>query len=180
MLGHSKGMPIMLQSVVEPPPTEQTLQALNSIVAIARNALNGKVFESLDSQRQADPVRHSQAHLESQTARPSAAARARTIYAARRRRDRAFGEYANLLSDPVWDIMLDLFIAHYDTRPVSVTSACIAACVAPTTGLRWLASLEGRGLIERKPDALDKRRQFVSLSPRGVALVEGALAEFER
>lgn len=152
-----------------PDPTDALTAALETIAALATGAI-------------------AVAHPKSETPRnfhgasgqvppQSTAGRAKALYAARRRRERAFGVHASLLADPVWDIMLDLFVAHAESRRVSVSSACVAACVAPTTALRWIASLERRDLIERRPDERDGRRAFLSLSAAGWAIVEQALVD---
>jgi DNA-binding MarR family transcriptional regulator len=91
--------------------------------------------------------------------------RAQALYDLRRARDTFFGRNADLFSEPAWDILLDLFIAHERGIRVSVGSACIGACVSQSTGLRWIATLEHRGLVKRESDALDGRRTFVSLTP---------------
>lgn len=153
--------------------TDPAQQALERIAAIARSALgrdiDRRALWGLLPSPSASP-------LDNELAWQSPALRAKTIYAARRKRDRAFGEHACLLADPAWDIMLDLFVAHHEQRAVSVSSACIAACVAPTTALRWINSLERRRLIERVPDLDDRRRHFLTLSVEGLRLVEAALA----
>ena len=82
---------------------------------------------------------------------------------ARRMRDQHFGN--GLFEDPAWDIMLDLFAADLERSQVSVSSLCIAAAVAPTTALRWIAKLTDSGLLERHPDPFDRRRAFMELSP---------------
>ena len=81
----------------------------------------------------------------------------------RRRRGAHFA--ADLFADPAWDILLDLFEAELEQRRVSVTSVCIASQVPPTTGLRWLQTLEHKGLVVRNADPLDARRFFVELTP---------------
>jgi DNA-binding MarR family transcriptional regulator len=68
------------------------------------------------------------------------------------------------LADPAWDLLLDLFIAGEERRRVSVTSACIAAAVPPTTGLRWINLLEDQELIERGNDPDDGRKVYLSLT----------------
>lgn len=80
----------------------------------------------------------------------------------RRSRERIFPP--DLFADPAWDILLDLFICEQVSRKVSVSSACLAACVPPTTALRWIAKLEEMGLIERRADGSDGRRQLLNLS----------------
>lgn len=88
---------------------------------------------------------------------------------ARRRRQEIFS--SELFADPAWDILLDLFVADAERRPVCVSSACIASGVPSTTALRWIKKLEEQRLIERHADAHDGRRQFVSLTRTGRAQV---------
>jgi len=95
---------------------------------------------------------------------------ARESYAIRRRRGRYLP--ADLFGEPTWDILLDLYVATRENRPVPTTSACIGAHVPPTTALRWLRILEARGLVEREDDGRDGRRTFVRLSARGLAAME--------
>lgn len=87
----------------------------------------------------------------------------------RRRRLRANHFPQELFADPAWDILLDLYIAHLESVPVSVTNACIASGVPVATGFRWLMRLQGLGLVERAEDKADGRRVHVSLTERGVA-----------
>jgi DNA-binding MarR family transcriptional regulator len=80
------------------------------------------------------------------------------------RRTRARYLTPELFADPAWDILLDLLRAEIAHERISVSSACIAAAVPATTGLRWLRALEQRGLVERQRDLHDARRTFVVLS----------------
>lgn len=86
---------------------------------------------------------------------------------ARRLRDQHFGP--GLFEDPAWDMLLDLFAAELERAQVSVSSLCIAAAVAPTTALRWIARMTEAGLFERRPDPFDRRRAFMGLSRRASA-----------
>jgi len=86
---------------------------------------------------------------------------AREHLAARRARARFFP--TELFGEPGWDLILDLFIAGEEGKAISITSACIASGVAPTTALRWIGVLEERGMIARQPDPEDGRRMYVSL-----------------
>lgn len=97
---------------------------------------------------------------------PITAGDIRQIVRARRLRDRYVG--SGLFEDPAWDMMLDLYAAHLERAHVSVSSLCIAAAVAPTTALRWIARLTEAGLFERRPDPFDRRRAFMSLTERGL------------
>lgn len=85
---------------------------------------------------------------------------------ARRLRDAFLGN--DLFEDPAWDMLLDLYAAHLEGGRVSVSSLCIAAAVAPTTALRWIAKLTDAGLFERHPDPADRRRAFIALSPKAL------------
>jgi DNA-binding MarR family transcriptional regulator len=103
-------------------------------------------------------------------AEPSAADVRRAIRA-RRLRDQFFG--ATLFEDPGWDMLLDLYAAELERGRVSVSSLCIAAAVAPTTALRWIARMTDTGLFERRPDMHDRRRAFMVLSDRASEAMRG-------
>ncbi|MDB5706447.1 MAG: Transcriptional regulator [Sphingomonas bacterium] len=81
----------------------------------------------------------------------------------RRLRDQFFER--GLFEDPAWDMLLDLYAAELERAQVSVSSLCIAAAVAPTTALRWIAKMTEAGLFIRQADPFDKRRAFMELSP---------------
>lgn len=86
--------------------------------------------------------------------------------AIRARRLRAQFFEDGLFEDPAWDMLLDLFAAELERAQVSVSSLCIAAAVAPTTALRWIAKMTDIGLFVRQPDPFDRRRAFMALSDR--------------
>jgi DNA-binding MarR family transcriptional regulator len=71
---------------------------------------------------------------------------------------------SDIFSDPVRDILLDLYVSEARGKCTTVTSACIASCVPPTTALRHLANMEREGLIE-SAEASDGRVRMVSLTP---------------
>lgn len=72
----------------------------------------------------------------------------------------------DLFADPAWDILLDLAAARAEHKRVSVTSACIASGVPPTTALRWIGQLVEAGLLQRVEDDTDRRRAFIALTDR--------------
>ena len=82
----------------------------------------------------------------------------------RRLRDQFFQR--GMFEDPAWDMLLDLYAADLERTQVSVSSLCIAAAVAPTTALRWIAKMTEAGLFVRHADPFDKRRAYMALSPR--------------
>ena len=73
----------------------------------------------------------------------------------------------DLFADAGWDTMLELFACELEDKRLSVGSLSAASGVAPTTTLRWIQSLEDRGLTSREKDSNDGRRQWVSLSTEG-------------
>lgn len=95
----------------------------------------------------------------------------RALLQLRRNRDRFFGH--DLFADPAWDILLELYAATLGQLRVSVTSLCHAAAVPATTALRWINQLEDRGLITRRDDPMDRRRQFLMLSKEGLGAMNG-------
>lgn len=96
---------------------------------------------------------------------------ARKAYTLRRKRAAIFGK-PDMFGEPAWDILLDLYIAHAQGKPVSVSSACIGSAAPATTGLRWLGILADEGLIARENDVGDNRRVLVRLSNAGIAAME--------
>lgn len=136
---------------------------LIAIAARLRDAgRHGHVGNGFAQADVADPA----TYATTRTAR-SHLALARKTYALRRKRAAIFGN-ADLFGEPAWDILLDLFIAHGEDKPVSVSSACIGSAAPATTGLRWLAVLADEGLILRESDPQDQRRVLVRLSPSGL------------
>jgi hypothetical protein len=67
-------------------------------------------------------------------------------------------------AEPVWDILLDLFLWRLSGRQISVTSTCIASGVPPTTALRYISQLTQDGLLVRLADPKDERRIYLQLS----------------
>lgn len=103
--------------------------------------------------------------------RAALAAAARHTHARRLTRASIFGN-GDIFGEPAWDILLDLYIAHAEKKPVFVSSACIGSAAPPTTGLRWLGVLADMGLVMREHDKEDQRRVLVRLTERGVAAMD--------
>jgi len=91
----------------------------------------------------------------------------RTMIKLRRHRDRYFS--SELFADPAWDILLELYAAALGQFRVSISNLCLAAAVPATTALRWIKQLEDSGLVERRPDRTDGRRQFIMLSEEALS-----------
>jgi DNA-binding MarR family transcriptional regulator len=94
----------------------------------------------------------------------STSARIRYYLRQRRRRNQLFA--ADLFADPAWDILLDLFASELDARPVSISDACLASGVPPTTALRWIQNMARAGHLHRTPSETDGRRVYLILSAR--------------
>jgi len=87
---------------------------------------------------------------------------ARTMLDERASRRKLLGD--DLPCEPVWDILLDLFVHCERGRAVSVSSACLAANLPTTSALRLIKGMEQRGLIVRISDPSDGRRHFVHIT----------------
>lgn len=99
---------------------------------------------------------------------------ARTLYGIRRKRE-AFIDPA-LLGEPVWDILLNLYIAEHENRKTPTTKSCIEGAASQTTGLRALDRLEKLGYIARSNDDQDKRLTLVRLTAQGIATMDTYIA----
>lgn len=95
----------------------------------------------------------------------------------RRERERHFP--ADMFADPAWDMLLDLYAAHYEGgKDVSVSSLCIAAAVPATTALRWIKTMTDAGYFVRVADPHDGRRIFIQLAEAARAELDSYFDEF--
>lgn len=141
----------------------------DELMAIAARLREAAENGAGPQERAADPV-------DPAAARPARPARsrlalARKTYALRRKRANFFGN-PDLFGEPAWDILLDLYIAAGEGKPVSVSSACIGSATPATTGLRWLGVLTDEGLVVRENDPQDHRRVLVRLTSSGQAAMD--------
>lgn len=90
----------------------------------------------------------------------------RAILKFRRARAQYFDD--ELFADPAWDMLLELYAARLGQLRMSVGALCAGAAVPATTALRWITTLESKGLIERQADPMDGRRFHLSLSDGGL------------
>jgi predicted transcriptional regulator len=98
--------------------------------------------------------------------RPSIVRMATWSFETRRRRRSVFG--GREVSDNAWDILLDLFIASFESRKVTVKRACVAADAPMTTAIRYIAFLESIGLVVRSKNPNDARSTFLELTDLGI------------
>ena len=104
------------------------------------------------------------------------ATKARVIAAQRLRRRQFIS--GDVLGEPGWDMMLDLFMQYAGGAKVSTTSLCIASHVPPSTALRHIAVLEENGYVARSQSERDKRVTFVSLTDQGVLAMGRYLEQY--
>jgi DNA-binding MarR family transcriptional regulator len=137
-------------------------EALLSQVELLREQL-GTALRTIDQLAQARGARA--------TGQPIEEKEVRTLINLRRSRGRFFG--GDLFADPAWDILLELYAASLGQFRMTVGKLCIGAAVPATTALRWINHLEENGMIERKSDPTDGRRQFLMLSAYALEAMNG-------
>lgn len=94
----------------------------------------------------------------------------------RRRRARETVMPREFFGEPVWNILLDLFVAAGERRRLCVTDIFVFAGASATSTLRYLRVLEAAGYLSRSPDPADSRRTFVGLTEFGSTTVRQTLA----
>lgn len=102
------------------------------------------------------------------------------VYRHRRARPKYMAAAGDLFADPIWDMMLDLYVASQRGQLTTVTNACVAADVPQTTGLRYIEKLTSRGIAVRYSHLKDKRMLGLELTPEGKASMEDILRELAR
>lgn len=100
---------------------------------------------------------------------------AKALHYVRSRRSRYLPH--ELLGEPAWDMLLDLFVQSVECRAVSVTSATHASGSPCTTALRHLGLLQREGLVERQRSSKDQRVSYLVLTDKGRNAMIGALCE---
>ena len=101
------------------------------------------------------------------------AVRAKTILRFRHERSKSIP--MEILGEPGWDMLLELFCQFAGGAAVSSKSLTLVSGVPQTTALRCLERLEAEGLIARKQSATDRRVTLFELTKKGVAAVGSAL-----
>jgi DNA-binding MarR family transcriptional regulator len=109
-----------------------------------------------------------------ETAESAALAAAKRLLVMRRGRDRTLGP--GLSTDPAWDMLVELYVAHAAGTGISVGNACIASGVPITSALRWCEDLQKRGMVTRQRDCTDRRRVLLRLTDATYEQMTGILA----
>ena len=92
--------------------------------------------------------------------------RVKSALRAQKMQRKMFG--TELVANPCWDMLLDLYEKMLLNRSVSVSSLALASGVPVTTALRRMGKLEEMGLVRRGKDLADARRVFVELTDVGI------------
>jgi hypothetical protein len=123
----------------------------------------GRIVSQLAAAEQARPLKAPERLAVSADEDTSLLALAKEMLRERQMRARHFPDAH--FAEPVWMILLDLFIHAETGVDVSVSSACIGSGVPPTTALRHLSSMVSQGQVDRVPHPSDGRQIQVRLSP---------------
>jgi hypothetical protein len=92
-------------------------------------------------------------------------ANVRTIIRGRKARERFMPP--SWFSDPAWDMLLQLYLACLEGKPLTVGELGQLTGIKPTTVNRWLDTLVCRDWIDRHRCEEDARRVWIALSDRG-------------
>lgn len=95
---------------------------------------------------------------------------AKALLSGRRERGRCFKGVR--FADPSWDMIIELYVAHGEAKPIAVSQLCGRSGGSMTTALRHIEQLEALGYIARTPDPEDRRRANVTMLPRLRSAVE--------
>lgn len=88
---------------------------------------------------------------------------ARHVIHHRRERERLIG--AVLFCEPVWEMVLQLFIAQEEGERLTISQTCMASAAPPGAALRWLSALAAEGKVVRRSDPGGDRKIHVELAP---------------
>lgn len=101
-----------------------------------------------------------------------AASQIRTLLEARHKRSAALSLD---VVHPGWSVLLVLFRAHLEGRPIRMARLATDAHIAMTTTMRWMGLLLDNGLAERRPDPEYARGVLFALSADGAERVRQQL-----
>lgn len=92
----------------------------------------------------------------------------------RRHRKKHFAPH--LLSDPAWDILLNLYDAELKQQRVSTMTLTSLLEAPATTALRWISKMSQAGVLAQRKDPLDARRVFIELAEATSQSMRGYIA----
>lgn len=92
-----------------------------------------------------------------------------TVLKARQERAKYFSPEA--ISDPSWEILVQLAAAGLEKRPVSISALCASSDAPFSTASRHVNQLVESGLVVKVRDSEDRRRHLVELHPDTMELM---------
>jgi len=81
----------------------------------------------------------------------------------------------DLLVDPAWDMMIDLFIAAATGERLHVKDLILMSGESAASAMRRINRLQEAALLARDPDPTDHRRVHVGLTARGQSAMTAML-----
>lgn len=151
--------------------TSQDVCRLLELVTSAAKARSASVSDVIDSLQQFSLPQPS----ETQSLKASTAEFVERMRMIRLRRNSVVG--APIFRDPAWDMLLELFSAHHQSRRLSTSSLCYASGVPLSTAVRQLDKLERHALIIRREDQFDNRQCLVEATAKGLEAVATVVAQ---
>lgn len=88
--------------------------------------------------------------------------------------------FEDLLGEPAWQIMLELFIARVEGKKLMTTSLCIGSGASTSTALRYIGELQDRGWIVSQRSELDNRLRLLEMSDEGFFKMGAYLRAIEK
>lgn len=102
---------------------------------------------------------------------PTHLERARAVLYQRQQRAQTFGKAGILFNDPAWEILLDLFIAYEEGRPVIIADLSRMAIASPTGIGRWVRAMEQEGLVGSWVEDARPDERAVALTPKAIGIM---------
>lgn len=85
----------------------------------------------------------------------------------------------SLCPSPIWDMLMDLYLAHHEQREVYLWPLCMAANIPLSTAHRKIGAMEKRGLLSRTNVQKDRRRIGIRLTDTGLQTVSSLLDQID-
>jgi hypothetical protein len=102
---------------------------------------------------------------------PTELDRARAVLRQRQARARVFSDVQALFHDGAWDIMLHLFIAQEEGRPMTVRQLEGEANLPVLSFKRWLSVMVNANVIARWEAQAGENEELITLTPRATEMM---------
>jgi DNA-binding MarR family transcriptional regulator len=94
-------------------------------------------------------------------------------------KERNLGEELSRLGEPVWKILIQLFIATEERKNISVAEISDKISLPETTAIRYINILENIGYIVRPQHQPDPDHDQLRLTDRGLLMMQDTLLELD-